>query len=73
MRDSSNIVQFNEINIGVISDVTSHFLQRLQFVCLITMDEEEIREREAAILKARENLSDETLKEYRDIFSFFDR
>ena len=73
MRESSNIVQFNEINIGVISDVTSHFLQRLQFVCLITMDEEEIREREAAILKARENLSDETLKEYRDIFSFFDR
>ena len=73
MRESSNIVQFNGINIGVISDVTSHFLQRLQFVCLITMDEEEIREREAAILKARENLSDETLKEYRDIFSFFDR
>ena len=40
---------------------------------VITMDEDEIREREAAILKARENLSDETLKEYRDIFSFFDR
>ena len=37
------------------------------------MDEEEIREREAAILKARENLSEETLKEYREIFSFFDR
>ena len=40
---------------------------------VITMDEDEIREREAAILKARENLSDETLKEYREIFSFFDR
>jgi len=39
----------------------------------VTMDEEEIREREAAILKARENLSEETLKEYREIFSFFDR
>merc|ERR1711868_9396 len=40
---------------------------------LATMDEEEIREREAAILKARENISEETLKEYKDIFSFFDR
>lgn len=39
------------------------------------MDEEErmLREREAAILKARENISEETLKEYKDIFSFFDR
>merc|ERR1712227_84081 len=41
----------------------------------ITMDEEEIklREREQEILKARENISPEILKEYRDIFSFFDR
>ena len=37
------------------------------------MDEQELREREAAILKARENISEETLKEYKDIFSFFDR
>ena len=40
------------------------------------MDEEEeakLLEREAAILKARENISEETLKEYKDIFSFFDR
>merc|ERR1712130_704285 len=41
----------------------------------ITMDEEEIklREREQEILKARENISPEILKEYKDIFSFFDR
>ena len=36
-------------------------------------DEAKLREREAAILKARENISEETLKEYKDIFSFFDR
>ena len=44
-------------------------------VLLIAMDEEEIklREREQEILKARENISPEILKEYRDIFSFFDR
>ena len=42
---------------------------------LFTMDEEEIklREREQEILKARENISPEILKEYKDIFSFFDR
>ena len=40
------------------------------------MDEEEeakLLEREAAILKARENISEETLREYKEIFSFFDR
>lgn len=37
------------------------------------MDEQELREREAAILKARENIDEETLKEYKEIFSFFDR
>ena len=44
-------------------------------VLLIAMDEEEIklREREQEILKARENISPEILKEYKDIFSFFDR
>ena len=36
-------------------------------------DDDAVREREAAILKARENISEETLKEYKDIFSFFDR
>ena len=36
-------------------------------------DEAKLREREAAILKARENISEETLREYKEIFSFFDR
>ena len=62
-------VQSNEINIGV--RWHHSFLSHLSGS--VTMDEEEIREREAAILKARENLSEETLKEYREIFSFFDR
>ena len=50
--------------------------QSLRISTVVGMDEEDeakLREREAAILKARENISEETLREYKEIFSFFDR
>ena len=65
----------NEICIGI-WNVGKRLNQSLRILTGVGMDEEDeakLREREAAILKARENISEETLREYKEIFSFFDR
>ena len=74
MRPTSDISHICFSSAGHLTEV-GHQQQQQPPRRLRRMDEDDdaVREREAAILKARENISEETLKEYKDIFSFFDR
>ena len=73
MRPTSDISHICFSSAGHLTEVGHQQQQPRWRLRRMDEDDDAVREREAAILKARENISEETLKEYKDIFSFFDR